>query len=338
MDSLNKYKLIFLWLIIPTTLILSSVSTASAAFPRQQDLPSPVNEIDNAPVANGKSISTATPPTPIVLWHGMGDTCCSPLSLGKIIKLLESQLQTYVTSLQFGSSTKGDFTSGYFGSVNEEVQHACDLIISNDKLSSGYHAIGFSQGAQFLRAVAQRCPNPPMRSLISLGGQHQGVFGLPRCPGSSSVCSMVRSLLDMGAYTSFVQERSVQAQYWHDPTNPDNYIQYSKFIAEINNEKSPQNTSYKENLSQLKYLVLVMFEQDTMVVPRESSLFAFYADGANGTSTIIPLTESKIYTQDRIGLKVLAESGRLITYTVPGDHLQLDMNCFKSEIIGKYLK
>ncbi len=29
------------------------------------------------------------------------------------------------------------------------------------------------QGGQFLRAVAQRCPDPPMRNLVSIGGQHQ---------------------------------------------------------------------------------------------------------------------------------------------------------------------
>lgn len=27
------------------------------------------------------------------------------------------------------------------------------------------------------RAVAQRCPDPPMRNLVTFGGQHQGVFG-----------------------------------------------------------------------------------------------------------------------------------------------------------------
>lgn len=334
MTTFNKNKLIFLSLIISTTLIQFHASTGVSGTIVHEHVHSIDNEIDDSPSTNGK----VDPPVPIVLWHGMGDTCCSPLSLGKIIKLLESQLQTYVTSLQFGSSTKGDFSSGYFGSVNEQVEHACDLIRNNDKLTNGYHAIGFSQGGQFLRAVAQRCPHPPMKSLISLGGQHQGVYGLPRCPGKSSICSMVRSLLAMGAYTSFVQSRSIQAQYWHDSKNINNYIQYSQFLADINNEKNPPNTSYKNNLSQLKYLVLVMFGQDTMVVPRESSLFTFYADGANGTSTIVPLKESKIYTEDRIGLKTLDETGRLITYTVPGDHLQLDMSWFKSEIINKYLK
>lgn len=75
----------------------------------------------------------------------------------------------------------------------------------------------FSQGGQFLRAVAQRCPNPPMLNLISIGGQHQGVFGFPRCPGDNvTICNYVRELLRFGVYESFVQEHLVQAEYWQD--------------------------------------------------------------------------------------------------------------------------
>jgi len=75
----------------------------------------------------------------------------------------------------------------------------------------------FSQGGQFLRAIAQRCPSPPMLNLISVGGQHQGVFGFPRCPGDNiTVCNYIRELLRFGAYESFVQDHLVQAEYWHD--------------------------------------------------------------------------------------------------------------------------
>jgi hypothetical protein len=50
-----------------------------------------------------------------------------------------------------------------------------------------------SQGGQFLRAVAQRCPQPQMRNLITFGAQHQGVFGFPNCPGEMDpFCDIVR--------------------------------------------------------------------------------------------------------------------------------------------------
>lgn len=65
-------------------------------------------------------------------------------------------------------------------SVNDQISLACKLIREDGNLTNGYNAIGFSQGGQFLRAVAQRCPSPPMRNLVSIGGQHQGVYGFPR--------------------------------------------------------------------------------------------------------------------------------------------------------------
>ena len=57
------------------------------------------------------------------------------------------------------------------------------------------------------RTVVQRCGDKlNVRNLISVGGQHQGVFGFPRCPGTNStLCDMVRKLLNIGAYEKYVQ-------------------------------------------------------------------------------------------------------------------------------------
>lgn len=53
----------------------------------------------------------------------------------------------------------------------------------------------------FRRALAQRCPNPPMFNLVSIGGQHQGVFGFPHCLYQDHKwCEYVRELLNHGAY------------------------------------------------------------------------------------------------------------------------------------------
>lgn len=52
------------------------------------------------------------------------------------------------------------------------------------------------------RAVAQRCPDPPMINLISLGGQHQGVYGVPNCAVvEHKLCDYIRRLLNHAAYT-----------------------------------------------------------------------------------------------------------------------------------------
>lgn len=50
------------------------------------------------------------------------------------------------------------------------------------------------------RAVAQRCPSPPMLNLISFGGQHQGIYGLPHCGYPNKWCNYIREVLTYGAY------------------------------------------------------------------------------------------------------------------------------------------
>ncbi|CAI6367230.1 unnamed protein product [Macrosiphum euphorbiae] len=287
-------------------------------------------------LAYANRINDGSPP--VVLWHGMGDSCCNPLSLGRIIKLLQKNLgtDTYVKSLQIGKSFEQDVKNSFFMNANLQVQDACKQISVDPKLSNGYNAIGFSQGAQFLRAVAQRCPIPPMLNLISIGGQHQGVFGMPRCLYSSHKwCEYIRLILNKEAYAKWVQNSLVQAEYWHDPIKESDYIKGSHFLADINNERVI-NKNYRENLLKLKNFIMVMFTNDTMVIPKESEWFAFYSPGQD--KEIMPLEQSVFYLTDRLGLKVLEESGRLHFLSVPGNHLQFSEEWFLNEIVNKYLK
>jgi len=120
------------------------------------------------------------------------------------------------------------------------------------QLLNGFNAIGFSQGSQFLRAYVQRCNNPPVVNLISIGGQHQGVYGLPHCPGSYTICEYVRQLIDIGAYVGWIQDFLVQAEYWHDPWDRDGYLKYNIFLPDINNEFEKKNETYKKKFTLFK--------------------------------------------------------------------------------------
>lgn len=124
----------------------------------------------------------------------------------------------------------------------------------------------------FSRALAQRCPNPPIKNLVSFGGQHQGVFGLPECPSlSQQSCEYMRKVLNYAAYEKYilfcdillqiinndchprrwVQKLLVQATYWHDPLNEAEYKAKSTFLADINNERAV-NQTYIDNLQKLE--------------------------------------------------------------------------------------
>lgn len=275
-------------------------------------------------------------PVPIVLWHGMGDSCCFSFSMGAIKALLQEQLPgVYVYSVRLGGNEMEDVENSYFGNVNKQVEVICDRLAADEKLRNGYNAIGFSQGSQFLRAVAQRCPKPPMKNYISIGGQHQGVFGLPNCAGlEQRICDYLRRMFKYGVYLKFVQEKFVQASYWHDPLQEDEYKSSNLFLADINNEIH-LNETYKNNLQKLESMVFVKFEGDTLVIPTESEWFGFYTPGqANKVQT---LQESELYKEDRLGLKTLADNGRLHFLSLPGNHLRFNDTWFVENIIQKFL-
>ncbi|KAG7225396.1 hypothetical protein INR49_027385 [Caranx melampygus] len=298
--------------------------------------------------------------TPVVLWHGMGDSCCNPLSMGAIKKMIEQEISgVYVISLMIGKNVIEDTENGFFMDVNEQVSVVCSQLAQDPKLKGGYNAMGFSQGAQFLRAVAQRCPSPPMKTLISIGGQHQGeftmrnyntrsahfpeqkpavlsgVYGLPKCPGESShICDMIRKALNNGAYTDLVQKHLVQAQYWHDPLNDDLYKKHSLFLADINQERGV-NETYKKNLQQLEKFIMVKFLQDTVVDPVDTEWFGFLKTGqAKETET---LQESVLYKEDRLGLAAMDKANKLVFLSTEGDHLQFTREWFNANLLP-YLK
>merc|ERR1712004_499686 len=273
--------------------------------------------------------------TPTVLWHAMGDSCCNPITMGYFIDTIKSETNAYVLSLQIGDNAIDDTLNGFFLDTNVQIEMVCKQIAEDPELQNGYNAIGLSQGGQFLRAVAQRCPNPPMKNLVTIGSQHQGVFGLPGCPGeSSALCNIFRELLHLGVYEDSVQSSWVQAQYWHDPIHLDEYVEKSQFIAEINNEKEVKNETYAENLKKLENFVMAKFVNDTVVEPRESSHFEFYVPGQD--KEILPLRESQLYLEDWIGLKALDESGRLHFLEHPGDHVQVYPQWLIDNIIHKF--
>ncbi|CAK1586030.1 unnamed protein product [Parnassius mnemosyne] len=277
-------------------------------------------------------------PTPIVLWHGMGDTCCVDFSLGAFKQFLEREIPgVYVNSLRIGNSTIEDFENGYFMHPNKQVEYVCNMLANDPELQDGFNAIGFSQGAQFLRGVVQRCGHklPPIKNVISLGGQHQGVYGLPHCGAlQHATCDYVRKLLNYAAYYSWVQHSLVQATYWHDPLDEIMYKKSSQFLADINNERKI-NKTYIANLNRLENFVLVKFDSDSIVQPRETEWFGFYAPGQ--AERLLPLEESNLYKKDRLGLRKMKESGKLIFLSTPGDHLHFPQEWFVEKILKPYL-
>lgn len=281
-----------------------------------------------------KSISSQIP---VVLWHGMGDVSRGPISLGPIIEMIEKQVPgIYIKSIRIGKNDFEDIFNSFFKDSSSQISIVCRELSADPKLKNGFNAVGFSQGSQFLRALVQRCSSLKVKNLISMAGQHQGVFGLPKCtPEWSYFCEYIRKILSKSAYESHFQDHVVQAQYWHDPLREDVYKLKSRFLANINQEQG-FNSTYRENMIRLTNFVMAMANNDSVVIPRESEWFGYYKPGQE--KDLYKLEESDLYVKDLLGLKVLKESGRLKFLSYDGDHLHFKKEWFVENIVEKFLK
>lgn len=281
---------------------------------------------------------------PVVLWHGMGDSCCATWSIGALQEQIQQSLPgVFVHSIATGADIGHDTLGGYFGNLNEQVAAVCDHIASIPQLSQGYNAVGFSQGSQFLRAVLERCQHfdgmPKMHKLITLGGQHQGIMNGPACSGPSfnqtpsTACKAVQRILGFGAYLPWIRSHIIQAQYFKDPYHYDKYLAHSQFLADINNERQQKSQQYKDNMLSLQQLVLVRFSEDVLVVPKDSAWFGYW-DGTRLQS----MTETDLYQEDWIGLKQLDQQGKVKLEECPGQHMHVTLDWFESHVIRAHLQ
>jgi len=279
----------------------------------------------------------AATPRPTVIWHGMGDTCCYNFSMGAVKAEIEKSIPgVYVYSVEIGNSLPADEFHGFFGNVNDQVDFVCNYVKSDPNLAGGFNALGFSQGGQFLRAYVERCNDPPVYNLITFGGQHLGVTDIPYCFGTNlTLCRDMDELLSLGAYADGVRNYSVQAQYFRSPLDYDTYLEKNIFLADINNERPVKNETYKQNLISLNEFVMIMFEYDITVVPKQSEWFGDFLPGTFNVT--VPIWEQPIYTEDWIGLQELNAKNKLSFLKCPGAHMQFTMEYLHNEVIVPFL-
>ncbi|KAI9323209.1 palmitoyl-protein thioesterase 1 [Dichotomocladium elegans] len=270
---------------------------------------------------------------PVVLWHGMGDNCCNPESMGRVVDLIQALLPgTFVHSIRVGENVKEDHDAGFFGQIHSQVEYVCDQLQAIPELAGGFNAIGFSQGGLFFRAYVEQCNRPPVRRLITFGSPHGGVADIPNCMNPNDLtCRLMRSAVRYGVYSSYVQHRVVQAQYYKDPRNRQVYLERNVFLPRLNNELPTKNSTYSDHLSGLDLFAMVRFTEDTMVKPSETAWFWTY----NADWGLVPLEEQDLYRGDWLGLQKLG--ARLQFLECPGQHMEISNAFLEDQIIWPYL-
>eukprot|EP00041_Stephanoeca_diplocostata_P019661 m.427713 g.427713 ORF g.427713 m.427713 type:complete len:436 (+) comp21363_c1_seq21:296-1603(+) len=99
------------------------------------------------------------------------------------------------------------------------------------------------------------------------------------------------------------------------------YLEANIFLADINNERDVKNDTYKAHLSALNTYALCYSELDTIVIPRTSPWFQFYAIGSD--TKVVEWNQTRSYLEDWIGLKLLQDSGKLVRWSVPCTHADI---------------
>ncbi|KAF2136683.1 uncharacterized protein K452DRAFT_127266 [Aplosporella prunicola CBS 121167] len=267
-------------------------------------------------------------PLPLVIWHGLGDNYLGE-GLQAVGELAEkANPGTFVYNIRLDNDAGSDRTATFLGNVTEQVAAVCAQLAAQPVLAAApaINALGFSQGGQFLRAFVERCNVPPVRALVTLGSQHNGIARFQTCAPTDWLCRGAMGLLRSNAWSGFVQRRVVPAQYYRELNEStglgsDDYLAASNFLADINNERELKNETYKRNLASLDKFAMYVFDEDTTVIPKETGWFA----EVNGTTgEVTQLRDRPVYTEDWLGLKQLDEKDGLVFRNMTGAHMELD--------------
>ncbi|KAJ8774391.1 hypothetical protein K2173_012465 [Erythroxylum novogranatense] len=143
---------------------------------------------------------------------------------------------------------------------------------------------------------------------------------------------MANNLIKSEIYSAYVQDHLTPSGYLKLPNDIPDYLKKCRFLPKLNNELADQrNSTYKERFISLQNLVLIMFENDNVLIPKETAWFGYYPNGA--FKPVLSAQQTKLYLEDWIGLKTLNEGGRVHFLNLSGGHLGISTSDIKKHVV-----
>jgi palmitoyl-protein thioesterase len=269
---------------------------------------------------------------PLVFWHGMGDSYNSS-AMQRVLEVVHDYDPRIATfSVHINTDDELDQRASLLGDANVQVDYVCDQLHNITALDAGFDFIGFSQGGLFARAAVERCALN-VTNLITFGSPHTGVSDLPKCSENDWLCKRKNAVLKRQVWRETIQKSVIAAQYFRDPLDYDRYLTYSRFLADVNNEREDFNQTYIDNFSKIEKLVLIKFSKDETLVPLDS---AWFYDQNKTTGETLPFNQTNIYKNDLIGLKSLSDQDRIDFLSIDDRHMNISDE-FLKDILNKYI-
>ncbi|CAA7058864.1 unnamed protein product [Microthlaspi erraticum] len=232
---------------------------------------------------------------PFILLHGISAECSDDKE-ANFTQLLSNLSGSPGFCLEIGNGNR----DSWFMPLTKQAEIACEKVKQMKELRQGYNIVGRSQGNLVARGLIEFCDGgPPVHNYISLAGPQAGISSVPMCG-----------------------DHLAPSGYLKIPTEMTKYLESSKYLPRLNNEiPNQRNSTYKDRFTSLHNLVLVMFEDDKVIVPKDSSWFGFYPEGE--FEPLLSAQQTKLYTEDWIGLKTLDAAGKVKFVSVAGEHIRM---------------
>ncbi|KFK31386.1 hypothetical protein AALP_AA6G105200 [Arabis alpina] len=254
---------------------------------------------------------------PFIMLHGIAAECSKDKETN-FTQLLSNLSGSPGFCLEVGNGER----DSWFMPLTKQAEIACEKVKQMKELRQGYNIVGRSQGNLVARGLIEFCDDgPPVFNYISLAGPHAGISSVPMC-GSGLLCEIADELIKSDIYSDFIQDHLAPSGYLKIPTDMTKYLESSKYLPKLNNEiPNQRNSTYKDRFTSLHNLILVKFEDDKVIVPKDSSWFGFYPDGE--FEPLLSANQTKLYTEDWIGLKTLDVAGKVKFVSVAGAHIKM---------------